>query len=293
MNCVKLKPDIVLVALMVCSLASGLAQSARDQTLFNDGKILIFDKKWPEARGVFERVIREYPRGSLVPQAYYYIARCFQFEGKQEEALKAYEVFLQKYPNEPFLPGEARNAVVELAASLFEKGNPAYRRQLETSLRDPNREVRYFAAIRCGQLKDRALTSSAIPVLKDIIARETEEDLVNRARIALMRLEPAALSTKAEAPPEPKKREKQEAKRDSRMFHLVVYQQGVSKPVVELNIPVSLAQLAVNALDESAKEEMRRKGFDVDNVWGDLKRLGPTNILTFRDEENTIKIWIQ
>jgi hypothetical protein len=31
----------------------------------------------------------------------------------------------------------------------------------------------------------------------------------------------------------------------------------------------------------------------VDNVWEDLKRLGPTNILTFRDEESTIKIWIQ
>jgi Tetratricopeptide repeat/HEAT repeats len=293
MNCVKLKPDVLLAALMVCSLASGIAQSAREQTLFNDGKILIFDKKWPEAREVFERVIREYPRSPLVPQAYYYIARCFQFQGKKEEALKAYEVFLQKFPSEPFLPGEARNAVVELAASLFEKGNQAYRSQLESSLKDPNREVRYFAAIRCGQLKDRALTSSAIPVLKEIVARETEEDLVNRARIALMRLEPAALSTKAEAEPEPKKHEKREAKGDSRAFHLMVYQQGVSKPVVELNIPVSLAQLAISALDESAKQEMRKKGFDVDNVWEDLKRLGPTNILTFRDEENTIKIWIQ
>jgi hypothetical protein len=77
------------------------------------------------------------------------------------------------------------------------------------------------------------------------------------------------------------------------MFHLVVYEQGASKPVVELNIPISLAQLAITALDESAKRELRKKGFDVDNVWEDLKRLGPTNILTFRDEENTIKIWIQ
>ncbi len=290
MNCVKLKPAVVLAALMACSLVSGLAQSAADQALFNDGKILIFDRKWPEARGVFERVIQEYPRSPLVPQAYYYIARCFQFQGKQEEALKAYELFLQKFPNEPFLRGEARNAVVELAASLFEKGNQAYRSQLESSLKDPNKEIRYFAAIRCSPLKDRALTSTVIPVLKEIVAREKEEDLVNRARIALLRLEPAELSKKAEAPLEPKKRE---PKSDSRMFHLVVYQQGVSKPVVELNIPVSLAQLAINALDESARQEMRKKGFDVDNVWEDLKRLGPTNILTFRDEESTIKIWIQ
>src|SRR5512135_684980 len=133
MNRVKLKPVVLLAALMAFSLGAALAQSAAEQALFNDGKIRIFDKKWPEARGVFERIIQAYPRSPLVPQAYYYIARCFQFQGKQEEALQAYELFLQKFPNEPFLPGEARNAVVELAASLFEKGNQAYRNQLEAS----------------------------------------------------------------------------------------------------------------------------------------------------------------
>jgi len=63
--------------------------------------------------------------------------------------------------------------------------------------------------------------------------------------------------------------------------------------LIELNIPVSLAQMAVSALDESAKREMRRKGIDVENIWEDLKRLGPTNILTFRDGENLIKLWIE
>lgn len=290
MNRVKLIPDLLLIVLLACSSGSGIAQTAGEQTLFNDGKILIFDRKWQEARGAFERVIQEYPRSTLVPQAYYYIARCFQFQGRQEEALKAYETFLQKFPNEPFLPAEARNAVVELAASLFEKGNRSYRNRLESSLRDSNKDVRYFTAIRCSRIGDPVLSSMATPVLREIIAKEAGEDLENRARIALLRINPAALSAKAEAEPEPKKKN---GKSDSRMFHLVVYRQGMSKPAIELNIPVSLAQLAVNALDEPAKREMRKKGFDVDNVWEDLKRLGPTNILTFRDEENTVKIWIQ
>jgi len=51
--------------------------------------------------------------------------------------------------------------------------------------------------------------------------------------------------------------------------------------------------MAVSALDESAKREMRRKGIVVENIWEDLKRLGPTNILTFRDGENLIKLWIE
>jgi hypothetical protein len=77
------------------------------------------------------------------------------------------------------------------------------------------------------------------------------------------------------------------------MFHLVVYQSGMAEPKVELQLPVSLAQLAIAALDESARQEIRKRGIDIDNVWESLKNLGPTNILTFRDGPNTVKIWIE
>jgi len=60
-----------------------------------------------------------------------------------------------------------------------------------------------------------------------------------------------------------------------------------------LNIPVSLAQLAIAALDESARAELRRKGVDIDNVWESLQKLGPTNILTLRDGDSLIKLWIE
>ncbi len=279
----------VFMALVV---AAGMAvvvpaQAGRDQVLFNDAKIMIFDKKWEEARNVFRRLISEFPESTVVPQAHYYVARCYQFQGKQEEALQQYESFLKLFPDEPFLPAEARNAIVELAASLYERGSTAYRDRLIAGLSDARKEVRYFAAIRCSQLKDRYLASMSVPVLKEIVRKESEQDLVDRARIALLRLEPKALPPPA---PESKRRGREG---DSRMFHVVVYRRGVSEPIVELNLPFSLAQMAISALDESAKREMRRRGFDVDNIWEDLKRLGPTDILTFRDGENMIKLWIQ
>jgi len=264
---------------------------ASDQELLNQGKILMFDKKWEEARAVFQKFAVEYPKSNLVPQAYFFAARCLQLQGKDEDALRAYEVFSQKYPNEPFLPAEARNAVVELSASLMENGNTAYKNRLVAGLSDSKKEVRYFAAIRSSRLTDKSITSMAVPVLKEIVRNEKERDLVDRARIALLRLDPKALSNPA--PAEEQKKKSYSGQAATKMFHLVVYQEGSSQPTVELNIPVSLAQLAIAALDESAKAEMRKKGIDVDNIWEDLKRLGPTNILKFHDGKNLVKIWIE
>ncbi len=287
---------IITAPLVLVLLAAGcLPLAAAEQELLNRGKILMFDKKWDEARAVFQKFTVEYPKSSLTPQAYYFIARCLQTQGKDEEALHAYEVFLQKYPNEPFLPAEARNAIVELSASLMEAGNTSYKKCLIAGLSDPRKEVRYFAALRCSRMSDKSLSSMAIPVLKEIIQSEKERELTDRARIALLRLDPKYLSKPVTITEEKKgsKGSSGRANSNTKMFHLRVLQEGSTQPVVELNIPVSMAQLAIAALDESAKAEMRKKGIDVDNIWEDLKHLGPTNILTIRDGKNLVKLWIE
>ena len=288
---------VLLILVFSAPPVSWSAESAgaRDQEIFNQGKIAIFDKNWEGARAIFQRLINEFPQSPLVPQAYYFIARCYQFQGRAKEALHAYDLFLQKYPEEPFLPVEAKTAVVELSASLIEKGDSAYRDRLISSLSDSRKEVRYFAAIRCSRLKDAQIASMTVPVLRDIVRTESDQDLADRARIALVRLDPKGLATQVEVPPKPKtgKSEKRQKGSDERMFHLVVRKAGSSQPAVELNLPVSLAQLAVAALDESSKAELKKKGVDIENVWESLKTVGPTNILTIRDGDNEIRLWIQ
>jgi len=287
----------ILVTALLCRAAMPAGTASKDQEMLNQGKILIFDRHWQEAREMFARVATEFPKSPSAAQASYYIARCYQFEGRRVEAIKAYETFLQRYPNEPFLPAEARTAVVELAASLMEQGDPGYRNRITSALASPDKEVRYFAAIRSSRIQDRQLGSIATPILREIVRKESEPELVNRARIALLRLDPKALSKPAEAPPEASRAARKPgeapARRSERMFHLVVYKDGFAEPRIELNLPVSLAQLAVAALDESAKKEIRKKGIDIDNVWESLNRLGPANILTVRDGPNTVKIWVE
>jgi hypothetical protein len=176
----------------------------------------------------------------------------------------------------------------------MERGNPEYRNRIIDALSSPDKDVRYFAAIRSSRLKDRHIASMAIPVLREIVRNESEPELSDRARIALLRLDPNALG-KPQVEAQPPKRESKPAPRTSkeRLFHVLVLQEGMSQPKVELSLPVSLAQLAIAALDESAKAEIRKKGIDIDNVWESLRNLGPTNILTFRDGPNTVKIWIE
>jgi tetratricopeptide (TPR) repeat protein len=276
----------LLVSVWIAAAAPPAIEPGRDQDLFNQGKIAMFDKKWEDARGMFQRVVQEFPRSPLIPQASYFGARCLQQQGKEAEALKAYEQFLQKYPEEPFLPSEARNAVVDLAVTLSEKGDGSYKDRVLRALTDSSKQVRYFAAIRASYLtSDRKITALATPILREIVKAEQERELVDRAKIALLRIDPNASqrsgSDRSDAGPGP------------RMFHILIQEPGSKEPTVELNLPLSLAELALAALSQSQKQELRRKGFDVENVWDSLKRMGRSDILTIRDHETIVRIWIE
>src|SRR5206468_3394041 len=135
----------VLAAALLAACASSADEIGRDQEIFNQGKVLMFDKKWEDARGAFQRVIQAFPNSSLVPQAHYFSARCLQLQGKEVEALRSYEPFLQRHANEPYLQADARNAVVDLAVSLLEEGAGAYRNRIVWARTDSRRDGRDLA----------------------------------------------------------------------------------------------------------------------------------------------------
>ncbi len=293
MNHPGLRTLILLWAISPSTTCLPAASQSKDQEIMNQAKVLMFDQKWEDARQAFQRLIREFPQSSFLPEAYFRTAYCLRLEKKPEEALLAYEQFLKKYPNEPFFGVEAKQVVVELAASLVEQKKLEYRNRLITALSDPQKEVRYFAAIRCSSLKDRQLDPKIVPVLKEILAKEKQREILDRASIALLAVEPAALAQPQQQKPA-KSGAKQGGAAVNKMFHLRIYEGDESKkPVVELDFPVSLAQLAVAALDEPTKSAIRKKGIDIDNVWESLNRLGPTNILTIRSDHSVVKLWIQ
>ena len=125
----------------------------------------------------------------------------------------------------------------------------------------------------------------AIPVLKRIVAEEKDDDLVERAKLALLRLEPGVLAPPAAA---------RDAPRKASFIRVRVYGAGKSTPEVAVNLPVALAELVFKSLPDDARQELRRKGDDAENFWDRLKKLGPTEIVDIEgDDGERVQIWLE
>jgi tol-pal system protein YbgF len=67
--------------------------------LYDEAHIALKEKRFGEARKMFERFIKDYPRESLASNSYFWIGESYYSEKKYEDAILAYEDFIKKYPN--------------------------------------------------------------------------------------------------------------------------------------------------------------------------------------------------
>jgi hypothetical protein len=123
-------------------------------------------------------------------------------------------------------------------------------------------------------------------VLKEILARENDPDLLERAKLYLIRLDPKALVGR-EAPPAPG------AARVS-WLKVRIFDKGRSTPEVSVNLPVGLAELVFKSLPDDAKRELGRRGYGEDNFWERIHKLGPMQIIDIDDGEGgRVQIWTE
>ena len=71
--------------------------------------------KWAQARDAFQKVISDYPQaqGTVLPDAYYKLGQSFERLNQVDNAKRAYETLIQKYPGS-FPATQARNALDRL-----------------------------------------------------------------------------------------------------------------------------------------------------------------------------------
>jgi hypothetical protein len=178
---------------------------------------------------------------------------------------------------------------VALATKLYKAGETSHLALLHRALEDSSRTVRYFAALQMASLGPE-VGRPAIPVLEEILKRERDEDLVERAKLALFRLDPSVLAAAVPRPrpsPAPKGRE-------ASWIKVRIWEKGAKKPQVSINVPVALAEMVFKSLPDDARSELRSKGWDADSFWERVKRTGPTEILTIEGEDgDRIQVWIE
>ncbi|MGB3861533.1 MAG: tetratricopeptide repeat protein [Candidatus Aminicenantaceae bacterium] len=277
------KSSITLIIILCVSFVlQAYAQVDLDEKLFQDAKILIFDKQWEEAQEKLEELINDYPESSWHSQAVFYLGKCLQEQpGKEVKALKAYKDYIQLDEHNEQLVEESEVSIIELSFKLYDKGNKSYLKEIERRLSSPNRVIKYMAAFKLSYAKDKKTARKGLPVLMEILEEERDDEFKDRAKIAVLRVDPDALKDFEE--------ERYEGK--AKMLKIRVYEEGKKKLKLSLDIPWALADLALAAIPEEEKESMRREGYDLDKIIRELTKV-KGNIIEIKSEDSVIKIWI-
>jgi len=283
MRC-KMKKSVSYIGVLILAIfvLHIFAHAQPDEKLFMEAKILIFDKEWKKAQEKLEQLIDEYPDSPLISQAVFYKAKCLKEQkGKERDALKAYQDYLERKDRSKSLAEDAETDIIELAYKLYQRGRRSYLSEIEKRLSSPNRVVRYFAAIKLSQVKDKRISAKAVPVLKEIIQKERDDELRDRAKIALLRIDPDVLKDLEDEMPE----------RRALLLKIRVWKHG--KLTLKINIPWALADLALGSMSEEERAELREEGYDLDTIIKTLIEEGEIIEIENPEEGTVIKIWIE
>jgi len=269
------------IFLLASMLLQAYAQVKPDEKLFREAKILIFDKEWKEAQGKLEELLENYPKSPWFSQAIFYKAKCLEEQkGKELEALNEYKKYIKLKGRSESLTEESERSIINLALELYKRGKKSYLKEVEKRLSSSNKVVKYYAAIKLSYVKDKKAATRGIPVLKEIIKKERDYELRDRARIALLRIDPKAL----------KDFEEERYERKAKILKIRAWKKGEKDPYLKINIPWALADLALGAISEEEKALMREEGYDLDRIVKELTEIG--EIIRIEDEDTIIKIWI-
>jgi len=278
------KLSAVVSLLVLLAAGTGLfAQTAPDETLFREAKLLVFDKDWDAALDKIDELREKFPSSPWAGQALFYKGECLNgLGGRQREALRAFKEYIQLTGAKAGLVEEAEGRIIDLASELYEKGDASAIRDVESRLGHENKVVRYYAAYKLSFVSDKKIAAKSAPVLERIIESEKDAELLDRARIALLRVSPESLKTVEDRKPR---------SGSGRMLRIRI-RDADSRETLSLNIPIALANLALSAMDEEDKAAIRKKGYDLNTILDELSKSKESILKITGDDGSIIEIWI-
>lgn len=284
----KLAIGFALVLALLLGPAAALrggVQGTADESLFREAKLLVFDKSWSEALDKIDELIDRFPASPLAGQALFYKGECLSGLGRTREALRAYKSYVRLDDAKPSLVEESEGSIIDLAFDLYEDGTESALEDIESRLDHSNKVVRYYAAYKLSLVSDKKEAVKAAPVLARIVETEKDPELLDRARIALLRVSPERLKSAEDRQPR--------TGTTARMLRIRIRAAGQREPAFSLNIPIALADLALSALDEEDKAAIRRKGYDINRIMSELAKSKESILRIAGDDGSVIEIWIE
>jgi hypothetical protein len=281
-----MKKFTILIGLfVVLSLGSGLyAQTTPDESLFREAKLLVYDKSWAAALIKLDDLREKFPDSPYAGQALFYKGECLSgLGGRERDALRAYKDYIRLADAKPSLVEESEGSIIDLAFGLLENGDAPAIGDIERRLGHDNKVVRYYAAYKLSLVSDKKAAAKAAPVLMKIVENEKDPELLDRARIALLRVSPESLKTVEDRKP---------ATGAPRMLKIRIWNKGQKEPALSLNIPWALADLALSAMDEDDRAAIGKK-LDLNEIVDKLAKSKEKIIRIVGDDGSIIEIWIE
>ena len=270
----------LFITILLCGVLAGSLAAQADRSVFEKAKLLIFDKQWAAALAQLDEVIAKQPDSPHYAAALFYRGKCQEELGARKKAVESYELFIRNSSGSN-LAEEARISILDQAAALYQAGDKDYLQKILAMLNERNKVVAYYAAFKLSYLPERKAALQALPVLLAILDREKDAELRDRARIAVMRLDPARLKGAAD----PGKGS------GGKMLRIRVLEGKNRQATVSLNIPLALADLAIQSLSAEQKRGLQKKGYDLDQV---LSRLTGQGLkIELQDEDGVFQIWVE
>lgn len=287
-----------LVALSAFSLVFPMAIAT--ETDLNEAKALFFDRKYEESRAKWAEIASA--KGPSSEAATYWIARCSESLGDSERAFREYGAFLDLPPADTRLAEEGEISRIGLATKLTKAGKPGFLTAALRSLGDDRPPVRYFGALQVASLPSLSDARKATTVLREIVSTSKDVDIVERAKLHLLRLQPKSLgeipaSRAARPTPSPSRSAKSgsldpEPEGRARLLRIRITKDG--KQTVAVTVPFSLAEFVFGSLPEATKRGLQMKGYDAEGFWKRLRSLNIREIVKVVGEDGeTIEIWVE
>ena len=269
------------------------------ETDLNEAKALFFDRKYEESRAKWTQIADS--KGPNAEAATYWVARCSESLGENERAFREYGAFLDLPPADTRLAEEAEISRIGLATKLTRSGKAGYLTAVLRSLGDDRAPVRYFGALQVASLPTLTDARKATAVLREIVKTSKDADIVERAKLQLLRLEPKSLAQVSPAHPHPtppsppasaRGAERKDPQGMARLLRIRISKGG--KQTVAVTVPFSLAEFVFGSLPDATKRGLELKGYDADGFWKRLRTLNIREIVSIVGEDGeTIEIWVE
>lgn len=275
-----MKMKWIAFILMAGCLCAGLRAADPGDELFERAKTRIFDKRWADALKSLDEIIARHADSRYYATALFYRGKCQEELGARQPALESYEKFVAVAPASN-LAEEALVSVIDLSAGLYKSGGKEYLKKIAGLLGNGNKVVSYYAALKLSYVPDRESAARALPVLLRILEREQDEELRDRTRIAVMRIDPSRLKETGGG-----------ARRAAgKLLKIYVAEKGDPKGKVSIAIPLALADIALRSLGAQEKQALKKEGYNVDRLLERLLDEGKK--IDIQAEDVIVRIWIE